>query len=75
MGTYIQFDVLEQAADMTLIVITGVLTIIFGIFVYLLFPDSPLHANFLTHEERAQAVLRIKSNNSGIENKHFKKHQ
>jgi hypothetical protein len=56
-------------------VITGVLTIIFGVFVWLLFPDSPLHATFLTHEERAQAVLRIKENNSGIENKHFKKHQ
>jgi hypothetical protein len=58
-----------------LIVITGVITIIFGFLVYLLFPDSPLHANFLTPEERAQAVLRIKDNNSGIENKLFKKHQ
>lgn len=65
----------KQASHLMLIVITGVLTIIFGIFVYLLFPDSPLHATFLTHEERAQAVLRIKDNNSGIENKHFKKHQ
>ncbi|KAL7893525.1 MFS general substrate transporter [Trichoderma sp. SZMC 28014] len=58
-----------------LMVITGVITIVFGILVYLLFPDSPLHATFLTYEERAQAVLRIKENNSGIENKHFKKHQ
>ncbi|KAK4082434.1 uncharacterized protein Triagg1_2246 [Trichoderma aggressivum f. europaeum] len=35
----------------------------------------PLHADFLTYEERAQAILRIKGNNSGIEQKQFKKHQ
>lgn len=56
-------------------VITGVVTIIFGVLVYLFFPDSPLHADFLTYEERAQAILRIKDNNSGIEQKQFKKHQ
>jgi hypothetical protein len=65
----------KQDANSVLIVITGVITIIFGVLVYLLFPDSPLHANFLTPKERAQAVLRIKDNNSGIENKLFKKHQ
>ncbi|KAL7953972.1 major facilitator superfamily domain-containing protein [Trichoderma compactum] len=58
-----------------LMVITGVITIIFGGLVYLFFPDSPLHADFLTYEERAQAILRIKDNNSGIEQKQFKKHQ
>ncbi|KAK4065613.1 hypothetical protein Trihar35433_7733 [Trichoderma harzianum] len=56
-------------------VITGVITIIFGGLVWLFFPDSPLHADFLTYEERAQAILRIKGNNSGIEQKQFKKHQ
>ncbi|KAJ5773011.1 Major facilitator superfamily domain general substrate transporter [Penicillium paradoxum] len=56
-------------------VITGVLTIIFGVCVYLFFPDSPVHANFLTHEERAKAILRIKDNHSGIEQKLFKKYQ
>ncbi|KAJ5918700.1 hypothetical protein N7454_009844 [Penicillium verhagenii] len=58
-----------------LMVITGILTIIFGALVWLLFPDSPLHANFLTYEERAQAILRIKKNHSGIEQKIFKKYQ
>ncbi|KAJ5506333.1 Major facilitator superfamily domain general substrate transporter [Penicillium expansum] len=28
-------------------VITGVLTVIFGVFVYLFFPDSPIHAKFI----------------------------
>ncbi|KAI0888692.1 MFS general substrate transporter [Annulohypoxylon maeteangense] len=56
-------------------VITGTLTIIYGIFVYLFFPDNPMSAHFLTLEERAQAILRIASNHSGIEQKRFKRHQ
>lgn len=56
-------------------VITGLVTILLGIAIWLWFPDSPLNAHFLTLEERAQAVLRIKSNHSGIEQKHFKRHQ
>jgi hypothetical protein len=49
--------------------------VLFGVAVWLWLPDSPLTAHFLTVEERAQAVLRIKSNHSGIEQKHFKKAQ
>ncbi|KKY23933.1 putative allantoate permease [Phaeomoniella chlamydospora] len=56
-------------------VITGVVTIIFGVVVWIMFPDNPLQAQFLTIEERAQAILRIKENHSGIEQKRFKKHQ
>lgn len=40
-----------------------------------LFPDNPQTAWFLTPEEKILAVKRIKSNNSGIENKTFKKEQ
>lgn len=65
----------SPAANKFSTVITGVITIIFGGLVWLFFPDSPLHADFLTYEERAQAILRIKGNNSGIEQKQFKKHQ
>ncbi|KAF7593205.1 hypothetical protein BBP40_011835 [Aspergillus hancockii] len=56
-------------------VITGGVTVIFGLAVWLFFPDNPLRAGFLTPEERAQAILRIKENHSGIEQKHFKKYQ
>ncbi|KAJ5899313.1 hypothetical protein N7495_004057 [Penicillium taxi] len=58
-----------------LMIITGILTLIFGVLVWLLFPDSPIHAKFLTHEERAKAILRIKGNHAGIEQKMFKKYQ
>jgi MFS family permease len=56
-------------------VITGTLTVIYGISVWIFFPGSPITAHFLTPEERAQAILRIESNHSGIEQKHFKKYQ
>ncbi|KAF8954615.1 major facilitator superfamily domain-containing protein [Flammula alnicola] len=39
------------------------------------FPDSPTTAYFLTPEERAQAVQRIKVNQAGVENKYWKKDQ
>ncbi len=39
------------------------------------FPDSPTTAYFLSPEERGQAVQRIKSNQAGVENKHWKKEQ
>lgn len=38
-------------------------------------PDSPITAHFLNPSERAQAILRIKSNHSGIEHKFFKRSQ
>ncbi|KAJ3499286.1 hypothetical protein NLG97_g457 [Lecanicillium saksenae] len=58
-----------------LMLICGAITIIFGVFVYFMLPDSPLYAHFLTNEERAKAVLRIKENHSGIEQKRFKREQ
>jgi hypothetical protein len=51
------------------------LTLIFAAAVWLFLPDSPLTAHFLSVEERAQAVLRIKTNHSGIEQKRFKRSQ
>ncbi|KAK0461597.1 uncharacterized protein EV420DRAFT_1619153 [Desarmillaria tabescens] len=42
---------------------------------WFLFPDSPTNAWFLTPEERSSAVQRIKENQTGVENKHFKKEQ
>ncbi|KAL1638683.1 hypothetical protein SLS58_008715 [Diplodia intermedia] len=55
--------------------ITGTLTILYGALVSTLFPSSPLTAHFLTPTQRAQSVLRIRSNHSGIEQKRFKRPQ
>ncbi|KAJ7050651.1 MFS general substrate transporter [Mycena amicta] len=58
-----------------LMIITGTLTFITSLLFWFLFPDSPTSAWFLTPQERAVAVLRIKVNQTGVENKHFKKEQ
>ncbi|EPQ50298.1 MFS general substrate transporter [Gloeophyllum trabeum ATCC 11539] len=58
-----------------LMIITGILTLITAVAYWFLFPDSPTNAWFLTMDERAKAVRRIKENQTGVENKHFKKEQ
>lgn len=58
-----------------LMIITGALTLLTALAFWFLFPDSPTTAWFLTMEERAKAIRRIKENQTGVENKQFKKDQ
>ncbi|KAF8583146.1 MFS general substrate transporter [Ramaria rubella] len=55
--------------------ITGIFTLALAVCFWFLFPDSPTNAWFLTREERMLAVERIKVNQTGIGNKHFKMEQ
>ncbi|KAL7667327.1 Major facilitator superfamily (MFS) profile domain-containing protein [[Candida] zeylanoides] len=56
-------------------VITGCMTIGLGFVVIAHVPDSPLKAWFLTPQERRLVVERIRGNQQGFGNKHFKKSQ
>lgn len=38
-------------------------------------PDSPVTAKFLTRREKRIAIERLKTNQTGIENKHLKPYQ
>lgn len=38
-------------------------------------PDSPVHARTLTKEERIAALERVRDDQGGTENKHWKKDQ
>ncbi|KAH0586029.1 hypothetical protein H2248_007306 [Termitomyces sp. 'cryptogamus'] len=58
-----------------LMLIFGLVTLIAAVAFWFLFPDSPTTAWFLTKEERMVAVQRIKANQTGVENKHFRKEQ
>nr|GAT51055.1 predicted protein [Mycena chlorophos] len=58
-----------------LFMITGIITLITSILFWFFFPDSPTTARFLTTEERVLAVERIKVNQAGVENKHWKRSQ
>lgn len=54
---------------------TGGLTIACGILFFFTVPDSPANAWFLTKEEKVMAIERIRGNNQGVGNKHFKRYQ
>lgn len=41
----------------------------------LFLPDNPMNAKFLTHDEKVYAIERVRSNQTGIENKKFKINQ
>ncbi|KAJ7219571.1 major facilitator superfamily domain-containing protein [Mycena pura] len=58
-----------------LMTITGLITFVTSILFWFFFPDSPTTAYFLTVEERILAVERIKVNQAGTENKHWKRSQ
>ncbi|KAL0946783.1 hypothetical protein HGRIS_012956 [Hohenbuehelia grisea] len=58
-----------------LMIITGLITLVTSVVFWFFFPDSPTTARFLTPEERKLAVLRIKVNQAGVENKRWKKEQ
>ncbi|KAJ7510161.1 major facilitator superfamily domain-containing protein [Mycena galericulata] len=58
-----------------LMIITGLITLVTSVLFWFFFPDSPTTARFLTVEERILAVERIKVNQAGVENKHWKRSQ
>ncbi|RPD66615.1 MFS general substrate transporter [Lentinus tigrinus ALCF2SS1-7] len=67
---HIHNDVLQ--AWQWLMIITGIITFVVSILFWFFFPNSPANAWFLTAEERVIAIERIKVNQAGVENKHFK---
>ncbi|GMM31333.1 allantoate permease [Martiniozyma asiatica (nom. inval.)] len=55
-----------------LFIVVGVMTIFVGILILIWIPDLPTKAIWLTEEEKRLTVLRIKTNQQGFGNKHFK---
>ncbi|KAL8708399.1 MAG: hypothetical protein Q9220_006689 [cf. Caloplaca sp. 1 TL-2023] len=56
-------------------VVTGLLTIVIGTLFLILIPDNQLNARWLTPMDRRLAVERVRINQQGIGNKHFKMYQ
>lgn len=54
--------------------VVGLVTVAFGIVTYLYLPDNVTNAWFLNQEEKVEVVKHIRDNQTGIENKKFKKH-
>ncbi|TFK75983.1 MFS general substrate transporter [Pluteus cervinus] len=63
------------AAYKIIYILLGGLAILVGISVLIWLPDSPVHAKFLTREERIAALERVRDDQGGTENKTFKRYQ
>ncbi|KAH8655874.1 major facilitator superfamily transporter allantoate [Xylariales sp. PMI_506] len=55
--------------------VIGLFTAVMGVIFLWWMPDNQLNARFLTPEERLMAVERIRKNQQGVGNKHFKFYQ
>lgn len=55
--------------------VTGLLTIVLGSIFLWIVPDSQLNARWLKKEDRVLAIARVRINQQGIGNKHFKWYQ
>ncbi|KAJ2926966.1 hypothetical protein H1R20_g10133, partial [Candolleomyces eurysporus] len=53
-------------------VVLGLLTLLWGIASFFVFPDNPVQSKFLTRDEKVIAVERIRANQQGVETKIFK---
>jgi ACS family allantoate permease-like MFS transporter len=54
---------------------TGLTTAVFGVLLFIFMPDNPLNARFLSPKEKVYAIERIRVNQQGVGNRHFKKYQ
>lgn len=55
-----------------MVLCVGGSTLLFGICMFFFMADSPITAKFLSHEERMIALNRLRKNQQGIGNQHFK---
>ena len=58
-----------------LFIFTGCFTVALGVAFLVLVPDNQLKAHWLSENDRILAVARVRENQQGIGNKHFKRYQ
>ncbi|KAJ5919787.1 hypothetical protein N7454_009622 [Penicillium verhagenii] len=79
MGALVAYGLLFYTGDhfkawQIMFLIFGIITIVVGISIFIFLPDNPMTSR-LTHEEKILAIERLRENQTGIENKHFKWNQ
>lgn len=52
-------------------IVIGIVTLIVAVLIFLLVPDNPMAARFLTVDEKVALLEHVKENQTGIENIHF----
>ncbi|KAJ1301039.1 hypothetical protein OPQ81_003460 [Rhizoctonia solani] len=58
-----------------LFMMLGIVTVLWGIFIWLYLPDSPMRAKCYSDEDKTLMVERVRANQTGLQNKVFKKEQ
>ncbi|KAI1500038.1 major facilitator superfamily domain-containing protein [Biscogniauxia marginata] len=53
----------------------GIISVFFGVFVFFYMPDSPMRAKCFSEEDKHLMVERVRSNQTGLQNREFKKDQ
>ncbi|KAI1427119.1 major facilitator superfamily domain-containing protein [Xylaria sp. FL1777] len=53
----------------------GIISVFFGLFVLIYMPDSPMRAKCFTEEDKRLMVERVRDNQTGLQNRVFKKEQ
>jgi MFS family permease len=58
-----------------LFLVYGIISVFFGVFVGWWMPDSPMRAKCFTEQEKHEIVERVRDNQTGIQNRTFKREQ
>lgn len=58
-----------------LFLVYGCISVVYGVFVGWWMPDSPMRAKCWSEEDKRLMVERVRSNQTGVQNRQFKKHQ
>lgn len=58
-----------------LFLVYGVVSVVFGLFIGWWMPDSPMRAKCFSEQDKRLMVERVRSNQTGIQNREFKKYQ
>ncbi|CDO93774.1 unnamed protein product [Kluyveromyces dobzhanskii CBS 2104] len=74
-GLYINLELYTMKAYKVLFIIVGCLTILNGLLILFIMPNTPADAKFLTEREKLVVLERIRGNNQGFGSKKFKWHQ
>jgi sugar phosphate permease len=69
-----QFSIVSQLTlnPQWLFIIFGIITLVWAVVLLIFLPDTPDKARFLDEPQQTQAVDRIRSNQTGMKDNHFK---
>ncbi|CUS24496.1 LAQU0S17e00210g1_1 [Lachancea quebecensis] len=72
---FLHYHGTEFTSWQIMFLVVGLVTVLFGIITFLYLPDNVTNAWFLDEKEKIEVLQHIRANQTGLENKKFKKHQ